>query len=41
LKILIASIDEKDLVGARDYAVHGIITNPTIVAEVRNHGKRQ
>jgi transaldolase len=34
LKILIASIDEKDLVGARDYAVHGIITNPTIVAEV-------
>jgi len=39
LKILIASIDEKDLVGARDYAVHGIITNPTIVAEVKKPWK--
>lgn len=39
MKILIASIDEKDLVGAKDYAVHGIITNPTIVAEVRKPWK--
>jgi transaldolase len=39
LKILIASIDEKDLIGAKDYGVHGIITNPTIVAEVRKPWK--
>jgi transaldolase len=40
LKVLIASIDEKKLVAAKDYAVHGIITNPTIVAQVNEPWKK-
>jgi TalC/MipB family fructose-6-phosphate aldolase len=34
VRILIASIDPEDLWKARDFGVHGIITNPTIVAAV-------
>ncbi len=39
LKVLIASVDESELVAAKDYAVHGIITNPTIVAQVNKPWK--
>jgi transaldolase len=34
VKILIASIDPEDLRKSRDFGVHGIITNPTIVAAI-------
>lgn len=39
LKVLIASVNERELAAARDYAVHGIITNPTIMAEVNKPWK--
>ncbi len=34
MRILIASIDPEELKKARDFGIHGIITNPTIVAVI-------
>lgn len=34
MKILIASIDPQELTKAKDFGIHGIITNPTIVAVI-------
>lgn len=35
MKIYIASVEQKTLKMAKDYGVHGIITNPTVIAEVK------
>lgn len=40
MKVLIATVDERELIAAKDYAVHGIITNPTIVAQVNKPWKQ-
>lgn len=40
MRVLIASLDEKELVGAKDYGVYGIITNPTIVAANKEPWKK-
>jgi transaldolase len=35
MKILIASVDPVTIKAAMDYGVHGIITNPTVIAEAK------
>lgn len=34
MKVLIASLDNNDLINAKDFGVHGIITNPTLVSAI-------
>lgn len=35
MRILIASLEPAEIVAARDYGIHGIITNPTVLAAAR------
>lgn len=35
MKILIASIDPAELIAAKDFGIHGIITNPTVVSSIK------
>jgi TalC/MipB family fructose-6-phosphate aldolase len=35
MKILIASVDPQEIDAAKDYGIHGIITNPTVLLQAR------
>jgi transaldolase len=35
MKIMLASVDPAEIVAAKDYGIHGIITNPTVLAQAK------